>query len=141
MPSKIPTYSAVIPRDPTSAEIVRFLSTRSGEQMMQLIQSISEPAAQAALTASLLTLPPTVSTKIAPPEKAKKALNAFVGYRCKFHLHIRPSKLTTSRLLHPHSRFQAMAYEEAVQPYGNYVGSRPQQVSVVLDDKGLVYHP
>nr|AER26940.1 MAT1-1-1 mating-type protein [Didymella pinodes] len=86
MPSKIPTYSAVIPRDPTSAEIVRFLSTRSGEQMMQLIQSISEPAAQAALTASLLTLPPTVSTKIAPPEKAKKALNAFVGYRCYYIL-------------------------------------------------------
>lgn len=74
------------PRDPTSAEIALFLSTRSGDQMMQLVQSIREPAAQATLTASLLFVPPTVGTQIsASQEKPRKALNAFVGFRCKFH--------------------------------------------------------
>lgn len=125
MPSKIHTYPMAVPRDPTSAEVAHFLSTRSGEQMMQLVQSIREPAAQATLTASLLALPPTVSTKSAPPEKARKALNAFVGFRCRFHSHFRPTQLTKRRLLYPHSRLQAMAYEEAVQPHGSYVGSRP----------------
>lgn len=72
-----------VSRDPTSAEIALFLSTRSGDQMMQLVQSIRAPAAQATLTASLLFVPPTVAPKIAPPEKARKALNAFVGFRCK----------------------------------------------------------
>lgn len=141
MPSKIQTYLIAVPRDPTSAEIAYFLSTRSGDQMMQLVQSIREPAAQATLTASLLALPPTVSTKSAPSEKARKALNAFVGFRCKFHSHFRPTKLMKFRLLHPHSRLQAMAYEEAVQPYGHYVGSRPQQVPVVPDDESLVCYP
>ncbi|KAJ4413274.1 hypothetical protein N0V91_000249 [Didymella pomorum] len=75
-----------VPRDPTSAEIAHFLSTRSGDQMMQLVQSIREPAAQATLTATLLALQPTVSTKSAPPEKARKALNAFVGFRCYYIL-------------------------------------------------------
>nr|AIF76159.1 mating type protein MAT1-1-1 [Didymella maydis] len=75
-----------IPRDPTFAEIAHFLSTRSGDQMMQLVQSIREPSAQATLTASLLALPPTVSTKSAPPEKTRKALNAFVGFRCYYIL-------------------------------------------------------
>ncbi|KAJ4346199.1 hypothetical protein N0V95_005615 [Ascochyta clinopodiicola] len=79
-----------VPRDPTSTEIALFLSTRSGDQMMQLVQSIRAPAAQATLTASLLFVPPTVVARTTPPEKTRKALNAFVGFRCKigsqFHL-------------------------------------------------------
>ncbi|KAF2132265.1 MAT1-1-1 [Dothidotthia symphoricarpi CBS 119687] len=74
-----------IPRDPTSAEIAYFLSTRSGDQMVQLMQSIREPAAQVTLTASLLLAPP-VSGQIAAPEKTRKALNAFVGFRCYYIL-------------------------------------------------------
>ena len=62
-----------------------FLSTRSGDQMMQLVQSIRAPAAQATLTASLLFVPPIVAPQNAPLEKTRKALNAFVGFRCKFH--------------------------------------------------------
>lgn len=141
MPSKTQTYPMAVPRDPSSAEIAHFLSTRSGDQMMQLLQSIREPAAQATLTASLLALPSTGSTKYAPPEKARKALNAFVGFRCKCHPHFRPTKLTKPRLLHSHSCLQAMAYEEAVQPHGSHVGSRSQQVFVVLDDESLVCCP
>lgn len=78
-----------IPRDPTSAEIAFFLSTRNCEQMVQLVQAIREPAAQAALTTSLLLAPPLVASRNPTPEKAKKALNAFVGFRCKssFLLH------------------------------------------------------
>jgi hypothetical protein len=53
-------------RNPAEAEVDRFLQTRSGKQMVQLFRLIPEPAAQAA------------------PEKAKKALNAFVGFRCKY---------------------------------------------------------
>ena len=80
------TLAMAIPRDPTPAEIARFLSTRSGNQMVQLVQSIREPAAQAALTASLLFAPPAIAGRSITPEKAKKALNAFVGFRCRFAL-------------------------------------------------------
>lgn len=76
------------PRDPTSAEIAYFLSTRNGDQMMQLVESIREPSAQAALTTSLLLVPPMAVKKTALPEKTRKALNAFVGFRCKFHSHL-----------------------------------------------------
>nr|AER26943.1 MAT1-1-1 mating-type protein [Longididymella clematidis] len=86
MPSKIQTRPMALPRDPTPAEIAHFLSTRSGDQMMQIVQSIREPVAQATLTASLLFVPPTVATKSAPPEKTRKALNAFVGFRCYYIL-------------------------------------------------------
>ncbi|KAL6712588.1 hypothetical protein ACN47E_000465 [Coniothyrium glycines] len=82
--SNIPLMA--IPRDPTCAEIAHFLSTRSGDQMVQLVQAIREPAAQAALTASLLFVPPplAITAKVVAPEKVKKALNAFVGFRCYY---------------------------------------------------------
>lgn len=34
-----------------------------------------------------------------------------------------------------------MADEEALQPYGYYVGGRPEQIPLVFDDQGLVHHP
>nr|AHY81331.1 MAT1-1-1 mating-type protein [Stagonosporopsis inoxydabilis] len=84
MPSQMHTYPMAVPRDPTTAEIAQFLVTRSGDQMLQLVQALTTPAAQAALTKSMLLLPPKVTPKVAPPEKAKKALNAFVGFRCYY---------------------------------------------------------
>nr|AHY81324.1 MAT1-1-1 mating-type protein [Stagonosporopsis tanaceti]AIT18256.1 MAT1-1-1 mating type protein [Stagonosporopsis tanaceti] len=84
MPSQMHTYPMAVPRDPTTAEIAQFLVTRSGDQMSQLVQALTTPAAQAALTRSMLLLPPKVTPKVAPPEKAKKALNAFVGFRCYY---------------------------------------------------------
>nr|prf MAT1 gene [Bipolaris maydis] len=71
-------------RDPTGAEIARFIATRTGAQMVQLMRCIKEPAAQAAFTAKLLVVPPAVSGRPATPEKARKALNAFVGFRCYY---------------------------------------------------------
>nr|BAK14420.1 DNA binding protein with alpha box domain [Exserohilum monoceras] len=71
-------------RDPTGAEIARFLATRTGAQMVQLMRCIKEPAAQAAFTAKLLLAPPAVSGRPPTPEKARKALNAFVGFRCYY---------------------------------------------------------
>jgi hypothetical protein len=74
-------------RNPAEAEVDRFLQTRSGKQMVQLFRLIPEPAAQAALTARLLLLAPQVMSgrhRFVAPEKAKKALNAFVGFRCKY---------------------------------------------------------
>jgi len=87
MSSATEEFLRAIVRDPTSAEIAHFLSTRSGAQMVQLVRAIREPAAQAALTASLLNLPPAVVGRSTTPEKAKKALNAFVGFRCKLKSH------------------------------------------------------
>ncbi|CAN9177612.1 unnamed protein product [Alternaria alternata] len=74
-------------RNPAEAEVDRFLQTRSGKQMVQLFRLIPEPAAQAALTARLLLLAPQVMSgrhRFVAPEKAKKALNAFVGFRCYY---------------------------------------------------------
>nr|AAR04462.1 DNA binding protein with alpha box domain [Stemphylium sp. EGS44-070] len=71
-------------RDPTGAEIAKFLATRTGAQMVQLMRCIKEPAAQATFTAKLLLAPQVVSGRSAAPEKARKALNAFVGFRCYY---------------------------------------------------------
>ncbi|ORY11533.1 mating-type protein MAT alpha 1-domain-containing protein [Clohesyomyces aquaticus] len=78
------TSTIVVRRDPTDAEIARFLSTRTAAQMLQLVQGMSDPRAQATLTTRLLFAPPPPpdSGRMTTPEKAKKALNAFVGFRC-----------------------------------------------------------
>lgn len=72
-----------VPRDPTSPEIARFLATRTTNQMLRIMSEVREPMAQMHLTTAMLHIPPVVAAESAPPEKAKKALNAFVGYRCK----------------------------------------------------------
>ncbi|KAH6620149.1 MAT1-1-1 mating-type protein [Boeremia exigua] len=87
MSSILRTGQVVVSRDPTAAEIERFLASRSGSQMTQLMRSIQAPAAQVSLAKSMLLIPSTAHTKSAPPEKAKKALNAFVGFRC-YYIHI-----------------------------------------------------
>ena len=76
-----PTALAV--RAPNSEEIKHFLVTRTGTEMTQLVQSISEPVAQATFATSLAFTSSVVSEDTKSPEKAKKALNAFVGFRCK----------------------------------------------------------
>nr|ADE44135.1 MAT1 [Alternaria brassicae]BAJ10501.1 mating type protein MAT1-1-1 [Alternaria brassicae] len=79
-------FVARLLRNPAEAEVDRFLQTRSGKQMVQLFRLIPEPAAQAALTARLLLLAPPVMSgrRFITSEKAKKALNAFVGFRCYY---------------------------------------------------------
>ena len=94
------------PRSPTSPEISTFLSTRSGCEMVQLLQSMQDPTAQAALTTALLFGPPVESSRATEKtsEKAKKALNAFVGFRCRFHDRLTCRFTNTkARLLHRHS--------------------------------------
>lgn len=75
----------VVIRDPTPEDVARFLATRTGQQMLEIVRSLREPAAQAAFTEEILRNPlPTPNPKrISMPQKAKKALNAFVGFRCK----------------------------------------------------------
>ncbi|KAF1958727.1 hypothetical protein CC80DRAFT_18133 [Byssothecium circinans] len=73
-----------MPRDPTNPEIGIFLASRTGHQMVQLMQAMRDPAAQATLTTALLIGPPLVAARAAPVEKPKKALNAFVGFRCYY---------------------------------------------------------
>jgi len=82
-------FVKAIVRDPTSAEIAEFLANRSGAQMLQLLRCIKEPGAQAAFATKMLHLPPRVGGRHTTPEKAektKKALNAFVGFRCMFKI-------------------------------------------------------
>ncbi|KAI1551947.1 mating-type protein MAT-1 [Pyrenophora tritici-repentis] len=79
--------NATMIRDPTNAEIAEFLANRSGAQMLQLMRYIREPAAQVAFANQMMNLPAPVSNSRATPElvqKPKKALNAFVGFRCEF---------------------------------------------------------
>jgi hypothetical protein len=75
------TQAMAVYRAPTDAEIARFIATRNTMQMAKLVQGIEEPASQAAFTASLLLLPTATTGRCTTPEKAKKALNAFVGFR------------------------------------------------------------
>ncbi|KAH9866459.1 hypothetical protein IAQ61_008464 [Plenodomus lingam] len=87
MHSTSEAFARAVVRDPTSAEVGRYLTTRTGAQMAHLMRSIREPAAQAALTAALLAAPrivPAVAGRSTVPEKNKKALNAFVGFRCYY---------------------------------------------------------
>jgi hypothetical protein len=75
------------PRTPNNAEVRSYIQTRSVWEMMHLVRDIHEPAAQAAFAAKLLLAPPFAVEMIATPEKAekaKKALNAFVGFRCTY---------------------------------------------------------
>nr|Q9Y8D1.1 RecName: Full=Mating-type protein MAT-1 [Curvularia cymbopogonis]AAD33445.1 mating type protein MAT-1 [Curvularia cymbopogonis] len=71
-------------REPTEDEIAKFLATRTSSQILQLMRCIREPAAQFAFTAKLLTFNSVKSAKPTVPPKAKKALNAFVGFRCYY---------------------------------------------------------
>ncbi|KAF1838474.1 hypothetical protein BDW02DRAFT_386683 [Decorospora gaudefroyi] len=72
-------------------QIESFIYSRSGEQMARLVQGISDPMAQAVFTATLLRPAPrpksgrfTTSEKAKGKPKAKKVLNAFVGFRCYY---------------------------------------------------------
>lgn len=72
-------------RQPTSLEISQFIASRTPQEMAELMHSVSHPAAHATLTAALLHTSPR-EPEAALPEKNKKALNAFVGFRCKLDL-------------------------------------------------------
>jgi hypothetical protein len=75
-------------RAPNNAEVESYVQTRSVWEMMHLVRGIHEPAAQAAFAAKLLLAPPFavgMSATLEKVEKAKKALNAFVGFRCAYH--------------------------------------------------------
>jgi hypothetical protein len=105
-------FVARLLRNPAEAEVDRFLQSRSGRQMVQLFRLIPEPAAQAALTARLLLLaPPAMSgrRRFIVPEKAKKALNAFVGFRCKY---------TTPHYSDPNLSLQATISRSLISSHG-----------------------
>ncbi|PVI06562.1 hypothetical protein DM02DRAFT_667446 [Periconia macrospinosa] len=76
-------------RQPTSLEISQFIASRTPQEMAELMHSVSHPAAHATLTAALLHTSPREPEAL--PEKNKKALNAFVGFRC-YYLAIPPFK-------------------------------------------------
>ncbi|KAF1966919.1 mating-type protein MAT alpha 1, partial [Bimuria novae-zelandiae CBS 107.79] len=69
---------------PNPLEIQNHLATRTGAQMVQLMQSMQDPYAQAALATALLVAPPAASGCASVLRKVKKPLNAFVGFRCYY---------------------------------------------------------
>lgn len=88
----LPTLDDVI-IDARTADVVNYLLTCSGFEVVRMMQFLRDPSAQAALTTALLAMPPAMPSAMPPavpsraptPEKAKKVLNGFVGFRCKFH--------------------------------------------------------
>ncbi|PSN70060.1 MAT1-1-1 mating-type protein [Corynespora cassiicola Philippines] len=84
MASMNQSTSMTVHRAPGPDEIASFLTSRTTAQMARLVQAIREPAAAAALTRSLLQAAPGNSGRTETRAKAKKALNAFVGFRCYY---------------------------------------------------------
>ncbi|KAL5418553.1 hypothetical protein PMIN06_000612 [Paraphaeosphaeria minitans] len=68
-----------------------YLANCTGAEMVQIMQGMQDPKAKAVLTAALLCAPSPASGRATLPEKVKKALNAFVGFRC-YYLNIPPFK-------------------------------------------------
>jgi hypothetical protein len=98
MTSNLQRYDMAFSQDPVGPQINDIIQARSGREVVQIIRGLRSPATQAAFTAALLLAPPIriEPEPAAAPEKAKKALNAFVGFRCKCCLQIsaRPSLIS-----------------------------------------------
>jgi hypothetical protein len=78
-----------IARDPKSLHAQTLFSGRSGADIVRLMRSLRDPAEQAALTVALLARSSAVRDPgVGLSEKTKKALNAYLGFRCKlYHSH------------------------------------------------------
>jgi hypothetical protein len=80
-------FAMAIASDPSGPQAKHLLEGRSGADVMQIMRSLKSPAAQAAFAAALLSTPSAASKPSAVfSEKTKKALNAYIGFRCKLHL-------------------------------------------------------
>ena len=66
---------------PRSTEIFNYLTSRTGSQIVQLMQAMRDPSAQDALGTALLSMPLNASSRRGVSEKPKKPLNSFVGFR------------------------------------------------------------
>ncbi|KAF1913578.1 mating-type protein MAT alpha 1-domain-containing protein [Ampelomyces quisqualis] len=75
-------------------DMKHFLNTRDAKQIVQLMRCLNEPVKQVALAAGLMTMsahvtedsatPEAASDNVEKVEKVKKAMNAFVGFRCYY---------------------------------------------------------
>lgn len=107
-------------------EVFRYICTRNTQEIAHLMRGFGEPAAQAMFAATLLLAPRIVAGPSATPEKIKKAMNAFVGFRCTYHLLQVSCDLTKCdcRLLSRHTCLQAVADEEALSSSRSALGVR-----------------
>lgn len=95
--------------------------------MVYLLQNMQDPKARAVLTNTLLLAPPPVvstrATSATVSEKTKKALNAFVGFRCMSNsCHNMQTTNPLSRLLHLLPSIQGLANEEALTALEHTMG-------------------
>lgn len=117
-------------------EVGMFLRAQNSRGIVHLMRSLTEPAHQVAVAATLMSMSANGSNasatleaapdKVEKAEKAKKVMNAFVGFRCKFHnfsLTVNYSDLSY-RLLHHYARIQAVADEVALKSRQSAVGAR-----------------
>jgi hypothetical protein len=65
-------------------EVFTYICTRNTQEIAHLMRGFEEPAAQAMFAATLLMTPRIIAARGMTPEKIKKAMNAFVGFRCKY---------------------------------------------------------
>lgn len=82
------SYGRSYPEDgaqsPQPVDVFKYLTSRTGAEIVQLMQGMQDSGAQAALTTALLFMPSEVPSRATPPAKTKKALNSFVGFRSRF---------------------------------------------------------
>ncbi|KAH7078556.1 MAT1-1-1 [Paraphoma chrysanthemicola] len=83
MASQLQERALAFPDDAVVAKVSDYIKGRSGSDILEMMRSLRSPADQVALTTALLFAGPLtlVEEPAAAPEKAKKALNAFVGFR------------------------------------------------------------
>jgi hypothetical protein len=67
-------------------EVFTYICTRNTQEIAHLMRGFEEPATQAMFAATLLMTPRISAAPRMIPEKIKKAMNAFVGFRCKYQL-------------------------------------------------------
>ncbi|KAF2729935.1 hypothetical protein EJ04DRAFT_57976 [Polyplosphaeria fusca] len=101
MSSQAPVIRYIV-LPPTDEVLFEYLSKLDGVQIARLCMSLKSPVAQAMFTNTLFRLGlPAAAPAAAPaagPVKAKKALNAFVGYRC-YYIHIADFKPWPMKML------------------------------------------
>jgi hypothetical protein len=86
------TFQVATTRAPSDVpEFQQYGFAPTGQQVINMIMGIADPAAKVAFVTRMLLAPQVpvdsgaTSEKGVKTEKVKKALNAFVGFRCKYN--------------------------------------------------------
>jgi hypothetical protein len=97
------------------------------KKVVQMMRTVHEPTARSILACRLMMdkTPEVVAVPTVTFEKSRKALNAYMGYRCTYFLTIPYVTLTDFhfRLLQEHAPLRYVADEEDLVLHGPAVGA------------------